>query len=778
MKKVIKYLTVFIFITILCLYAATWIPLSRDALRIYEQKSETILIKDRHGYLLREIPLKDGLKTRWVKLADISPHLINATIYAEDKRFYSHLGFDPIAIIRASIQNIRAGRIVSGGSTITQQVVRNIFHLDRSYQNKIIEIWYAARLEHMLSKKEILELYLNIAPYSNNVTGIEAASQLYLQKPALHLSLSESAFLAAIPQSPSNLNPYMNRDNLLNRKKHILNEMLELKAISKSDYDSALSEPIALYTDKSPFKAPHFTDWVITQLSDAIKSSGGEVMTTLDLPMQTQVEKLLHNTLKMLKKDNVTNGSVIVIDNRTGEILVMVGSVDYFYHDGGQVNGALSLRQPGSSIKPFTYSLAFEKGYTPASLLADIETHIGDYTPDNYDDMYHGPVSLRTALASSYNIPAVMMAEDIGVDKLLNRLHKIGFDSLRYNADHYGPGLTLGNGEVTLLEMVRAYRTIANGGSYSSEKIFLSQPTAKPKYVFSPDVAYLLTNILSDPVARFPTFGRNGPLELPFAVAAKTGTTSDFRDNWTIGYSRDYTVGVWVGNFDGYPMEGVSGITGAGPLFRDIVMELYKDKEYPKPFEIPKNIISMDVCSVSGDLPGRYCKNLKREVFIYGKEPKNTCIIHKAFLLDKRNGLLVGADTPAEDVEEKIYEIYPPIFSEWAAGQDIPVAPTQVSSVGDANSLSIAFPKNGDVFKLDPALPYEAQSIPLKAVVPHDIEKIIWKVDGKIIAVSISPFVTQMPLKTGNHIIEIEAQSGGKVVHGKAVLIDILSLKE
>lgn len=782
MKKIIKFLAAFILVVILCLYVTTWIPLPRDALKVYEQKSETILIKDRHGYLLREVPLTGGLKTRWVKLNEISPHLIDATICTEDKRFFSHPGFDTIAIVRAFIQNMMAQKVVSGASTITQQVVRNIYHLDRNYHNKIIEIWYAARLEHTLSKREILELYLNIAPYGNQIMGVEAASQLYLQKPAMHLSISESAFLAAIPQSPSNLNPYLGKDILITRKNYILHEILKTKAISKADYDSAISEPIALYTDKSPFKAGHFTDWVITKLPDNMRIQGGEVITTLDLPLQIQVQKLLKNKIEALKKDNVTNGSVIVLDNRTGDVLVMVGSVDYFLPKVGQVNGAISLRQPGSSIKPFTYGLAFEKGYTPSTLFADIETHISeskwDYTPANYDNLYHGPVLLRTSLASSYNIPAVITLEYVGIAALLDRLHDLGIKSLDKEPTHYGPGLTLGNGEVTLLEMTRAYRAIANGGMYSNERLFINQPVAELKYVFPPDVAYLITDILSDPVARSPAFGRNGPLELPFAVAAKTGTTSDFRDNWVIGYSRDYTVGVWVGNFDGYPMRGVSGITGAGPLFKDIFMELYKDKEYPPPFERPQNIISKEVCSISGDLPNKYCKSRKMEIFIYGKDPKNLCSIHRGYLLDKRNGLLAGADTPAENIEEKTYEIYPPIFLEWAERQDIAVPPTQISSVGGHNTLLITFPKNGDIFRIDPAIPAQAQAIPLKAVVPHEINKITWKVDGKVVAVSISPFITQMPLNVGNHVIEIEAQSGGKVVRGKAVQIDILSLKD
>lgn len=732
MKLLFKSVTLIFFVAIVVLYASTYLPFPREVLKINEAPNQSLLIKDRYGNLLREVPTKEGLRARWVTLEEISPHLVDATIYAEDKRFYSHPGIDPAAMARSAWLNLAHGTIVAGGSTLTQQVVRNLFHYPRSFKNKLLELWYALRLEHTLSKKEILTLYLNIAPYGNQVAGVEAASRIYLTKPAAHLSLGEAAFLAALPQSPSTLNPYRNKEDLLKRRKVILNRMLQAKTIAEEEYQAALESMPSLYRPDSPYKAPHFVDWVVSTLPSETRDKGGEVITTLDLPLQEKAVHLLKKRLLALKKEHVTNGSIIILNNMTGDILAMVGSRDYFDSNEGQVNGALALRQPGSSIKPFMYSLALERNYAPSTVLADVETLIssgpwGDFVPMNYDNQYHGPVSLRVALASSYNIPAVRTLQEVGVNDFLVRLRNLGFEHLTHSAEYYGPGLTLGDGEVTLLELAGGYRALANGGLYTKERMLLQQRIDAPRRVIAPDVAYLLTDILSDPRARTPAFGRNGPLEMGMAVAAKTGTTSDFRDNWAMGFSREYTVGVWVGNFDGSSMEGVSGISGAAPLLRDIFFELYKD-HLPEPFEMPKNIVSREVCALSGELPGPACKHRRLELFIQGKEPTKHCSYHKLLAIDIRNGFLVGPDTPPDQVEEKVYEIYPPLFRSWAATHGIPVPPEKISADDHGAPLQILFPRNGDIFHIDPNLPLSQQALPLKALVGLNINKISWKI--------------------------------------------------
>jgi len=734
-------------------------------------------ICDRKGNVLRTVLSdEDGTSCR-VSLDEISPYLVSATTAAEDRRFYSHWGVDLVSSGRAVLQNLKAGRIVAGGSTITQQYAKLLFHLsNRSFYNKLKEMLYAFKLERYLGKKKILELYLNRIPYSNQIYGIEAASRTYFDKPSRDLSLAQAAFLASIPQAPSLYNPYRNLDLIVERQHEILNGMLMTGAIDKKAFDEAVSEKISVAGKKESYLAPHFCDLVQKWLSGKGIRNASKVYTTLDLAIQTEVEALLKAQIKSLEDCDVSNGAVVVMDNATGDILALAGSVDYWGPEG-QFDAAVAKRQPGSALKPFTYAMALERGYTAASLLPDLKTAIptdnGDFTPENYDRTFHGPVRLRQALACSYNVPAVRVLQQIGPEFLLERLRSAGFASLDRKPDFYGVGLTLGSGEVTLLEMVRGFSVFPRGGDWIEDRmvqsvldgdgssIFFSQQQ-KRHSVFSPQIAYLITSILSDREARLPAFGTGSALDLPFPCAAKTGTSKGFRDNWTVGYSSFYTTGVWVGNFDGREMKKVSGITGAGPLFRSIMRFMHK-KVKPSEFLRPDGIVEYPVCPSSGAIPSKACPQSIKECFIIGKEPCESCSVHREVDVDSRTGRAASPGCPDRFVKHRVYEVYPPLYAEWMSERRMEMPPASSGSQqrrDEPEALTapvVISPKDGDIFRIDPVLRREYQIIHLKAVVPENTARVEWWIDGKREGEMAHPFTYEWPLRKGTHQVYVKA---------------------
>ena len=625
------------FILIL-LGVSLYIPFPRKVLEPAPVVSLRIL--DRNGNLLREVLSDEEGKSQWIFFQEIPQNVILATLAAEDSHFYKHIGFDLKAILRAVIQNIQAGRVVSGGSTLTQQLIKNIYHFPRNWFWKIVEIWYALRIEISLSKDGILTQYLNRVSYGNQTFGINAASRFYFNKPPSHLSQAEAAFLAGLPRGPSIYNPYRHFHQAQKRQQEVLQRMLNKEMITQEEYKRAFKEPLNLVAPQTAFRAPHFCDFVLSKISLKERENISSIRTTLDFQLQKDVEVLLKNYVKPLKKWEVSNAAALVMDNETGEILSFVGSADFFDSShSGQVSGITSLRQPGSALKPFTYALALEQKMTAATLIPDTKICIRikgiDYAPKNYDGKFHGFIRLREALACSYNVSAVRVLEKIGVESLLRRLKKLDFKNLNKGPDYYGPGLTLGDGEVTLLGLVRAYSTLARAGLFKKEKIFLEIKDTREKVksfsesqfvrVFSPQISYIITNILADKDARIPAFGEGSCLSLPFPCAVKTGTSGNFRDNWTIGYTPHRTVGVWVGNFDGSPMHNVSGVSGAGPLFRDIMLLLEKREKKNFNFAIPEGLIGVYICPKSGMLAGSFCSGKIKEIFIKGTEPEQVC---------------------------------------------------------------------------------------------------------------------------------------------------------
>ena len=755
--------------------------------RLESSRMASWRIYDDRGKLLREVLSDQEGRGCWIPLAEMGPHVSAAVIAVEDKRFYRHPGIDLLAIMRAAWLNMRQGEVVSGGSTLTQQLARQIYHLPRRWFAKPAEALLALRLEVWLSKAEILEQYLNRAPFGNQLFGVESASRAYFSQPARQLSLPEAAFLAGLPQSPTQYNPYSRFERARKRQTVVLAAMMRDGVINEERYHTALAQPIELSPRRAVFAAPHFCQMILER-ARASKQEQHEIHTTLNSRLQSRVEELLEGHIAQLSRNHVTNAAVLVLENGSGAVKAWAGSRDYFdiIHQG-QVDGVRSLRQPGSAIKPFTYALALENGITAATILADIARYAGSeeagLAVHNYDEKYHGPVRLRTALACSYNVATVRLLDALGPDLLLERLLRAGFSSLKEPAAFYGPGLTLGNGEVTLRDLTNAYRALANGGQMRplhylvSESAFAAmegEAGGEGQQLFSRAAAFIVTDILADHRARAPAFGLGGPLHLPFTCAAKTGTTKDFRDNWTIGYTTAYTVGVWVGNFDGQPMEKISGITGAAPIFHDVMLELHADAD-PLPFPVPPGLIQVPICPVSGQRTTSACPGSLDEWFVKEDEPRSECQVHRKVRIDRRTGLLAPASTPRMEIEERIFEVWPPEYRAWMAANDLPLPPEKSVRAGDETTrkMAIAFPGDGDILRIDPILRREFQTILLEALVPDGIDEIEWIIDDSTLARVRSPFHTRWTLEPGTHQFLIRSQGSSAVISSRQVTIRV-----
>ena len=740
------------------------------------------------GSLLREALSRPDGRARWVSLDRISPWLIQATLASEDRRFFAHGGVDWLATARAAALNAWRGRVVSGASTLTMQLVRLLRprRSGRTLRTKLEEMVLAARLERQLgSKQAVLWHYLNRAPYGNGTFGAEAAARRYFDKPAIELSLAEAALLAALPRSPSGYSPFhpRRRKRLLRRQRRVLAQMAEQTRISADQHRRALGEPLAWRSAARPFRAPHLARHV---LSLPLAKEATRIETTIDPVLQRTVEAAVRQQVARLSNQGVGNAAVLEVDNATSEVLAHVGSADFFNQpNAGQVDGTRAPRQPGSTLKPFTYALALEQGQSPATLIADLPAHFstpgGDYHPGNYDRTFHGPVRLRVALASSYNVPAVRTAEAVGVDRLLSRLRALGMRSLDRPARHYGLGLTLGNGEVTLTELTAAYSALARGGRYRPLRVIRRVHTLDGKVlepaeeadrrVFGRHVAYLIGHMLADPMARVPGFGRNTPLSVGFEAAVKTGTSRDFRDNWTVGYTRQVTVGVWVGNFSGNSMHNVSGVTGAGPLWAEVITAAQADRvaRLPRPSGLERRAI----CPLSGMLSTRACSGATEELFIAGTAPRAACDWHRQVEIDARNGFLATSACPRRHVARRTVTVYPPRYRRWAHARGIPEPPLSASPrcapAGVARALRgarvrIRFPVDGDRYFVDPDLKRTHQRIPLEAVVEGAVAaEVRWRVGGRVVARAPFPYSARWPIAPGRHTIVSELPGGARL---------------
>lgn len=697
---------------------------SVEDLRSKASQFETTRIQDRNGNTLYEILDPSAGRRTYVPLEKISPYLLAATIAVEDEDFYAHPGFNPLAIFRAFMQNLRASETVSGASTITQQLARTLLFSpeergERTYMRKVREALLAMEITRRYTKDEILELYLNEIYYGNLAYGVQAASETYFNTSADKLTLAQAAFLAGLPQAPSVYDIFTNREVTLNRLRQVLVLLFQTSREQGCIYVSNNQQPIcvdantavAAYTEieNYPFKNPEFTirypHWVnyVRSLLEAqfdpqtIYRSGFTVVTTLDPGLQDAAEEIVQQQVAALAGNLATDGALVAIRPATGEILAMVGSAD-FYNEAihGQVNMAVSPRQPGSAIKPLTYIAAFEKGWTPATLIWDVPSEFppsGDpsdprppYKPVNYDERFHGPVTVRSALANSYNVPAVKTLQFVGIyddpqvpgeDGLIAMARRLGITTL--NREDYGLSLTLGGGEVTLLELTSAYAALANAGlrvppvailrilDYQGNVVYEYQPQSGEQVV-RPEHAFLISSILADNEARTPAFGANSVLNLTFPAAVKTGTTNDFRDNWTIGYTPDVAVGVWVGNADNSPMQNTSGLTGAAPIWAQFIQAAIQRLTggHSSPFVRPAGVVERVICAISGTEPSQWCPNQRSEFFAADQPPLPKGMdLWQRVVIDTWTGLLASPACSAFTAEEVALNVSDPWAKKW-----------------------------------------------------------------------------------------------------------------
>ena len=723
--------------------------------------AESARFVDRDGRLLREMRAGDRTRASWISLDEAGPVVARAILAAEDQRFYLHGGVDPFAVVRSLAIDLRAGHPITGASTLTMQLARLVRPHPRNLLGKIEEAALATRIEDKLDKDQILAEYINRAPFGPNLRGIDAASRFYFDKPPRALSLAEAATLAAIPRGPEVYALEKHPERALRRRDRILDRMHAAGWISDEDLDRAMREPLFVQKHTPTFGAPHLVEALAA--GDLDPSLGamraGTIHTTIASDLQGEAEQAAILALEPLVKKHVTAASVVVIDNASGDVLAYVGSQDFFdAKNHGQNDGVRARRQPGSTLKPFVYGLAMEKlGFTAATVLPDIEMELplltGPYAPMNYDEKFHGPVRLREALANSFNVPAVWTATQVGDAPLLDRLHELGMGSLTEAPDYYGPALALGDGEVTLLELTNAYATIARGGLFEPVRFTTDSPKVPAQRVMPTAVASVLADILKDRDARLASFGERSVLELPFEVAAKTGTSKGFRDNWTVGFTNEVTVGVWVGNFDGSAMDGVSGITGAGPIFRSVMIAAMQGREAtPMGAGTNAELVRREVCPLSGMAPTAACGHTMLEWIPVKHDALDTCTMHEF--------VRTGAHA------EEAFETFPPEYAAWAKAARRHVAPDAHRGDFSASSgmarLRIASPNDGASYEIDPSRPAVTQALPVRIDAPRDAGRVRLRVDGRIIAASDESHVVRWQLAPGQHVLVAETETGAE----------------
>jgi penicillin-binding protein 1C len=768
---------------LMLLVAAALTPLPAALTEDAEPASVSTVFYDRHGVMLCEVRAEDGSRARRVRLDEVGPDVVRALLAAEDRRFYHHPGVDPFAMLRALGQAVVHRGVVSGGSTLTQQLARTVVPRPRTVLGKLREMALALRIEASLSKRRILEEYLNRVAFGPGLRGIEAASRFYFDKPTRDLSLAEAAALASLPRGPSLYDPRKGKERLLRRRDRVLDRMLAARLASTDEIARAHAEPLSLAPRGSGLGVPHLRRAVLAGSIDpvgALRGRASSITITVDRGLQREAEILAQTTVERLAPRNVSAAAVVVLDNATGEILAYVGAPDIENAARlGHNDGVLAKRQPGSSLKPFVYGLAMERlGMTAATALPDVDLHFpsaeGDYHPGNYDGRYHGPVRLREALANSFNVPAVYAAARLGPDRLLARLRDLGFASLTDSATHYGLALALGDGEVRLLELAAAYATLARGGMYLPVRAVrkavdtagkpIEIPAPAPRAVLDATAAFVLTDILDDRHARIASFGDTSVLELPFPAAAKTGTSKGFRDNVAVGFTTAVTVAAWVGNFDGSPMQGISGVTGAGPLFHDVMLaaaRLYPPGELARPADLP--LVDVEICPLSGERPGPDCPHRRTEILPRtAASSLPTCSMHVRVAIDRRTGLRAGPACGDDVTERRVFERYPPELVAWARGAGRPLAPEEGSPLcpptddrfASASRVRIAFPPDGARFLRDPGLVQEG--IRLRVDAPASARSVRLVLDGRSIPLR-PPFELVLPLVPGEHVARAEA---------------------
>ena len=777
----------------------------------------SVRITDRGGRLLYEILPQKGGRNTVLDIDHIPQCLKDATIAVEDKYFYINPGIDVTGIARALWINIRGGETIAGGSTITQQVARNLLmtqeeRSERTLRRKLREALLAWQMTRKLSKDEILGLYLNQINYGGMAYGVEAASQTYFGKPASELLLPECALIAGLPQAPGVYNPFTNPDLAKGRQSVVLGLMEKEGYITHEERLSAEQTPLSFNPAPYPIEAPHFI-WIIKDQLDQLMSKGIlhasqslVVRTTLDLDAQHLAEETVKRRIDQFKQEdttlnhNVNNAALVVLDPHNGEILALVGSADFFDESiDGALDMAISPRQTGSAFKPFVYALALDpaspNAWTAATPILDVSTTFTlrdgtPYTPVNYDGLEHGPISVRMALGSSLNVPAVKALQDVGIENTINLAHRLGITSLS-DAGQYDLSLVLGGGQVSLLELSTAYAALADNGNYvgntsildihDADGNLLYTPDSKPPLqILDPRATWLISDILSDDFARATGFGLNSTLKLDRTAAVKTGTTTNFHDNWTIGYTPDLLVGVWVGNSGYEAMHNVTGLTGAAPIWNEVMRGLLQGRP-DHPFARPAGLTQMEVCAVSGLLPTSACTHTRTEWFIAGTEPTQTDSTYQQVWIDTLTNSLADDSTPVER-RKSINVLNLPVEAQaWARTQGFfllsDYSQTTENIPQPENQLVLLSPVSNITYRIDPHLDLSIQQLQIEVAAGQGISQVTIWVDGTLLTtLSSAPYQAWWTLSTGEHRFWAEGMnSNGEIVKSDVVTITVVN---
>jgi len=691
-------------------------------------------VYSRDGRLLNSFASSDCFWRKPVALDRISPKLIASVTASEDQWFRWHAGVNPVSLVTAAVDNVRAGRVVRGGSTITMQIARMMEPKERTIGGKLVEMLRALQLELHYSKDDLLDIYFNLVPYGGNIEGVGAATHFYFDKEPDRLSWSEAAILTAIPASPNAFRPDLHPDRCRARRDRVLANLHQLGVIDDAEYRDALAEEIPSRRMNRPFFAPH-----LSQTALAARPRQTELRTTIDYNLQQLCERLAANYHATLRPKGINNLSVVVIDNRSGDLLAMVGSPDFNDTEhAGQINGALAPRSPGSTLKPFVYALGFENGLiTPSSRLDDIPVSFAGYAPENYDEQYHGVVPVSEALIQSFNVPAVNLTAKVGLREFYDLLRAGGLNTLSHRYYQYGLPLVLGACEIPLLDLTNIYAALARGGEYRPVREFTDETLPKDRRILSTESCYLVSEILAN-LQRpdLPTsweFTRDLP-----TVAWKTGTSYGRKDAWTIGYNPRYTVGVWTGNFSGEGSPYIVGAETAAPLMFEVFNALTRGQP-PIWYERPPDVRLREVCTVTGQPPSEYCPSTRQDLYIEGVSPAAVCGVHQRIFVDHHTGYrLCRACMRGKAVDTLVMEQWPARLTAWLLGQhavaELPEQNPDCRGIIVDDAPVIASPEPEAVYELRRGAPREYQKILFKASVAHESKSVHWFLDDELYA--------------------------------------------
>ena len=727
------------------------------------KRDPTAVITDRNGKPLRFFLPEDK---RWrfpVKLADVSPKLVEAVIASEDRWFHIHPGVNPFALARAFYTNIKEGRVVSGASTIPMQIARMSEPKSRTVFSKAVEAFRALQLKRRFNDDELLEIYLNIAPYGGNIEGVGAASYFYFGKSPRALTPGEIALLTALPRSPAAYDPTRNPKASKGERDKVLRQLAGRGVFTAEDAKAGTEEPVPRSRKPQPFAAPHFSEFVYHDISE-----GGSLKTTLDTSIQKVAEEVARRHIGLLKNDGIDNLAIVVIENSTRKLRAMVGSADYFDKaHSGQVNYALARRSPGSALKPFLYAMALDEGIAiPETYVLDIPTDFSGYVAENYDSKYRGRITLENALILSLNAPAVRLLSQVGLKDFHNLLLKGGLSTLDRPSEKYGLPLILGAGEVRLLDLVNLYTTLAEGGEH--RQVSVSEDRGQDEAgtrLLSREASYLITEILTG--LKRPDMPANTwalTEDVP-EVAWKTGTSYGHRDAWSLGYSSKYTIGVWVGNPDGRGQKGISGSEHAAPILFDLFRGIEGDgARIVRPEGL--DLGTIEVCRESHLLPTPYCGERDKVTYIKGVSRIPRDDYSRRIFVDSETGdLLLGDCIGERPHEPRVITTYPPELVAWwmADGKPIDGVPPLSPYCNDVSSERpprILSPDKATPYRVLKGMPAEYQRVELIAGVSEEVDTLYWYQDGKLVTTTRPYKKTFIPLEAGTHHLVVVDSSG------------------